>query len=187
MSSYLCYQETRHINAALIQHITFNEFLPMVLGKEVMHAHDLVLLKVALSINSWMTLRKECFWRDISGRLLWRVRPVHQPQRSLWLHQRCLQVKKSFLFCGGGGRVQLGSTVELAGESKRCFLWQRNIFMAGKYWKLCKSQHHTAIVKMGRGLKSIKYLLCQKILWTRPKQHHNIFRKKMHRTVKAMC
>ena len=59
MSSYLCYQETRHINAALIQHITFNEFLPMVLGKEVMHAHDLVLLKVALSINSWMTLWKE--------------------------------------------------------------------------------------------------------------------------------
>ena len=43
---FICSQETRHINAALIQHITFNEFLPMVLGKEVMHAHDLVLLKV---------------------------------------------------------------------------------------------------------------------------------------------
>ena len=53
MSSYLCHQETRHINAALIQHITFNEFLPMVLGKEVMHAHDLVLLKVTLYINIW--------------------------------------------------------------------------------------------------------------------------------------
>lgn len=32
--------------AALIQHITYNEFLPMMLGKEVMHQHDLVLLKV---------------------------------------------------------------------------------------------------------------------------------------------
>ena len=38
-------QETRHIIAALVQHITFNEFLPMVLGKEVMQSHDLVLLK----------------------------------------------------------------------------------------------------------------------------------------------
>ena len=59
---FSCSQETRHINAALIQHITFNEFLPMVLGKEVMHAHDLVLLKVTrLSIG----IRKECVQGDL--------------------------------------------------------------------------------------------------------------------------
>ncbi len=31
--------------AAVMQHITYNEFLPMVLGKEAMLRHDLVLLK----------------------------------------------------------------------------------------------------------------------------------------------
>jgi len=39
------FHETRHIMAALMQHITYNEFLPMVLGKEVMHRHGLVLLR----------------------------------------------------------------------------------------------------------------------------------------------
>ena len=39
------FQETKHINSAVIQHITYNEFLPMVLGKEVMQRHGLILQK----------------------------------------------------------------------------------------------------------------------------------------------
>lgn len=36
-------KETRHIIAAIVQHITYNEFLPMVLGKEVMTRYGLIL------------------------------------------------------------------------------------------------------------------------------------------------
>ncbi|XP_043246225.1 peroxidase-like [Amphibalanus amphitrite] len=39
------YQETKMIMAALCQHITYNEFLPMVLGREVMERESLILGK----------------------------------------------------------------------------------------------------------------------------------------------
>lgn len=39
------FQEARRINIGIIQHVTFNEFLPILLGKEVMDKFGLVLQK----------------------------------------------------------------------------------------------------------------------------------------------
>ena len=39
------YQETRHIMAATVQHIAFNEFLPLLLGPEYLRKYNLTLQK----------------------------------------------------------------------------------------------------------------------------------------------
>lgn len=39
------FQEARRINIGIIQHVTYNEFLPILLGKEVMEKFGLVLQK----------------------------------------------------------------------------------------------------------------------------------------------
>ncbi|XP_037943386.1 chorion peroxidase-like [Teleopsis dalmanni] len=39
------FQEARRINVAIVQHVTFNEFLPILLGKEIMEKFGLVLRK----------------------------------------------------------------------------------------------------------------------------------------------
>uniref|UniRef100_A0A1B0F069 Uncharacterized protein n=1 Tax=Phlebotomus papatasi TaxID=29031 RepID=A0A1B0F069_PHLPP len=50
------FQEARRINIAIIQHITYNEFLPILLGKEVMEKFGLV-------------LQKEGYWDGYDGHI----------------------------------------------------------------------------------------------------------------------
>jgi len=45
-------KETRRIVAAMVQHITYNEFLPMVLGKEVMERYGLLLQREVWLVDS---------------------------------------------------------------------------------------------------------------------------------------
>lgn len=48
----LWFQEAKRIVVAEIQHITFNEFLPILLGKEMMDKHDLTTKKQVIIIFS---------------------------------------------------------------------------------------------------------------------------------------
>ena len=107
------FQETRHINVALFQHITFNEFLPMVLGKQGLYDHDLVLYTDGYydgydaSIDPGAA-QVSCDW--------WR--PRSSPLIGPGLHHRRLQVR-AHAAAEHGGEVDLQPPVPRHAEAVR--------------------------------------------------------------------